>query len=210
MIWTDVCPLFIYLYLFLFYTNSYAYYYKNDFQKTLYLCFFSCAFISRILSSVYHIFNVISAEMQERLLIIDYIGISSAILTYPYVFATIFEINDFNNPRFLSFIIALILLESLFIKYPSFSLLMIICSIGTILTMVILLDSRASFIWKISYSASNLFMYGGILIFQLHIPECLWLNKYTTTFLYSHILWHNCVSATQLLLINASFHSYLK
>ena len=206
MIWTDICPIFIYFYLLFFHLHSNYYLYLSDFRKCLLLSFYSCAFISKFFSAIYHIFNVVSIEIHELLLKIDYIGISSVVLTYPYIYANIFDINDFSDFYFQLFLLFLIIIEGFFIANPTLFNLIFISFIANILTTLIILNNQISLIWKISYGTSSLFMYGGIIIYHLNIPECLWLNKYTKTYFYSHIIWHNCVTVAELLLINASFY----
>lgn len=205
MIWSDIFAIQLFFFIFNYFIHSNIFFSLSYFHKILYCLVYCCAFITRFFSFIYHTFNVMSVNIHKKLLILDYIGISSISLAYPYTFVNINNINTFYDSKFILFIFGITILQILFIKYPSMFYLSFVGSVGFILTLNILFLNYISFIWKFCYCSCVIYMIIGIFIYSFNIPECFSLNSYTKTIFYSHTLWHNFVTIAQLMIITTTF-----
>lgn len=217
MIWTDIFPIFLYTHLYVSWHYSPAYQHMSVFYKTLAIGSYIAAYTTRICSCIYHIFNPISLQVNQRLINLDYIGIVFMLCGYPWVFVNSLQITTYTDARFLTytlfvslaFIISIAYFTRMLVKNnsPTISqetILLALSGIGTGTSSVIIFDANANILWRLHCGIGLFcFIFGYLVFFTWHFPE----NKYSSIspILYSHIFWHNIVSLGQYLYLCTTF-----
>ena len=216
MIWTDIFPCILFSYIYVHWLYSDSYQAMNSFYRILASGTYVAALTSRSFSCIYHIFNPISLQMNRSLINLDYIGITSIIFGYPWVYANALHIKSCTDDRFIFYISGLALCMIATTAYFTMAILnrtkniqqtpiiIFIVSIGTATSSLIVLDHDISTEWKFHCMLGTYcFLFGYIVFYNLHIPESLY--KPYHPLLYSHVMWHNIVTMGQYLFLCTTY-----
>jgi predicted membrane channel-forming protein YqfA (hemolysin III family) len=224
MIWTDITPLIGYILMAYYWTLSDVYYNMSGFHRTLGYGAYLAAIMTRLCSSIYHIFNPVSLYTNQALINIDYIGIIFMTCGFSWVYVHAYDIHEYDHPKyihFMTFIIPYFLVcNSVFIwlfvtnnkRYAWIQTPIIISSacIGTWVSSLIIFDNNMSDNWRYCCGiGTTSFIFGYVFFYILHFPECI-LKDRVQTIMYSHIWWHNMVTFGQTVFLYTTFLESVK
>lgn len=200
MIWSDILPTISFTMIFLY--HMYYISIKNKYIILSYIGIIS----SRFFSTIYHIFNCMSIEMNNRLFIIDMIGISNM------VYVSCFLIRQLKNIMIIE--IYTILLLSLHLGFVSCLTINIINQknisnkeqymlsslilLGHVPNFLIVFNQDVDNIYKILSTIAFMSFMFGYLIYIYNYPECIYPLRFDKHFMHSHVIWHNMVSLSQI------------
>lgn len=219
MIWTDITPLMGYIYLLYYWTHSNAYQHMSVFYRLCALGGYIAAIMTRLCSSIYHIFNPISLYTNQALINLDYIGIIFMSCGFSWVYINAEEIYDYTDGRYVRFLSIMIpyfmFCNSIFIwllltnnkkgRCLQVPIILSSASLGSYISSLVILNNNINNEWRICCGiGTTSFIFGYIIFYVLHFPECI-LKEGIHSIMYSHIWWHNIVTIGQLAFLRTTF-----
>jgi predicted membrane channel-forming protein YqfA (hemolysin III family) len=226
MIWTDITPLFGYVTMAYYWTLSDAYKNMSDFYKILGYGAYLAAIMTRLCSSIYHIFNPISLYVNQTLINIDYVGIMFMTCGFSWVYVNALDIHDYRDSRYIQFISGIIsyvlICNTFFIwllmtnnkKYEWIQMPIILSSatVGTWVSSLVIFNNNMNDEWRYCCGiGTSSFIFGYVFFYILHFPECILKDRVQTSIImYSHIWWHNIVTLGQTVFLYTTFLDCVK
>lgn len=202
MIWTDILPLCVFAALFAMYLQ------QNP--STLAVGVHLGVIVSRLCSSVYHIYNCYSLRANQRLINLDLIGICCMAFGSPYLYAIANRTDRFGDPGFLTytgcmalqFTVCVGLFAYLLVSDSNTAhltrlrqpLLVLLATTGN--SPVLRMDTSCTSPGCLAWGAAFLFAAGYVVFYTLkvHAPFCS-----------SHVLWHLTATSAQLCVVAMTF-----
>jgi predicted membrane channel-forming protein YqfA (hemolysin III family) len=200
MIWSEIFPC-------LYFCMCYANYLRSNWcccVWTTHALYFGLI-TSRVCSAIYHIFNCVSTQMHNRLIYLDFIGISNMAITTPVFYLNIVGHNEYYHVYITSIASVYLFSLSIFVYSMMYNVdidksiaycqgLLVFMAIMTCTPMMIVgIDMQLC-----RYYISVACLATGFLIYCARLPERLMkLGAADGKIWNSHVLWHCFVSVAQ-------------
>jgi len=224
MIWTDITPLIGYILMTYYWSLSDAYSSMSTFHKVMGYGGYLAAIMTRLCSSIYHIFNPVSLYTNQTLINVDYIGIIFMTCGFSWLYIHAYDINNYKDPKYIHFLswlipyfmvcnfvfIWLLLTNNKKYKWVQMPIILSSAGIGTWISCLIIFDKNTNDDWRYCCTIGiSCFVFGYIVFYVLHFPECI-LKDTVHTIMYSHIWWHNIVTLGQVVFLQTTFLPFKK
>jgi len=200
MIWTDIAPVCLFLALFIVHVTSLQFAMQPPFYQCLVIGVFLGTIVSRICSSVYHVFNCVSLRANQTLIGVDMLGICCMAFGSPWGFANANNISDPRDAAFIAYVVilsfsfascAVAILTQSRMRQP---LLVVLAVIGNVPAQ--------------NLTAAMGFAVGYAVFYRGRFPECFLPPGATDGKIYnSHVLWHILASLSQLGYVMKTFET---
>ena len=223
MIWSDILPLCAFVVLFVVNIASETFEKRIFFSKCLVGGVFVAVIISRVCSSIYHIYNCYSLKVNQTMINLDLIGICCMAFGSPWVFANANKIESFLDPRFLIYtsvlfsIFAVCVLFLIFIfidggessKWLKFRqpFLIVLAGLGNFPAIQLGANDDFPSTWRVLVLLAVAgFIVGYSVFYICRVPE-IFLKKGVSDgqIWNSHVIWHMVASTAQLCYILTTF-----
>ena len=218
MIWSDIMPMFMFTYVYMWYIYSNIYKELNTFYKVTSSSIYIAVIVTRLCSSIYHIFNSMSLRSNNMLINFDLIGICQGALGSPWFMANLLQIDTFNNDYFLSYvsllftfyIICVFIFGYLLISTDkheildrlAINMLLFLALIGNTPLIIIGLNNRFPLMFRILCLTGTGSLGLGYIIYTKNIPEVFMRPGIADGKIWnSHVIWHTFVTIAQMCFI---------
>jgi predicted membrane channel-forming protein YqfA (hemolysin III family) len=219
MIWSEIIPVFIFLYLTVSYVSSIFFASLNDLEKCLTIAIYIAVFTSRLFSCIYHIFNCFDLHLNSVLINFDLMGICQGALGSSwFMYIYVGKINDlfltYVSILYSNYFICLILFnilltskdKNLLLSNLAMNLLLLLAFIGNLPLIAIGCSNYFPFLLRLCCLSGTCTLFLGYLIYIYYIPEIFLLpGKADGKIWNSHVIWHNCVTISQVFFISAIY-----
>ena len=221
MIWSDLLPMFVYGQIFVWYVTSDKFRRLDEMHQVMTGAIYFAVFITRVFSSIYHIFNCMSLRLNQILINLDLMGICQGSLGSSWFMATYLGIRKWQDDRFLvyvsilytNYIMCMVVFSYLLMSADksavfnrlAINLLLVLAVIGNAPLIAIGCSNSFPMYLRICCLCGTGTLSLGYMIYSNNIPEVFMKVGIADGKIWnSHVIWHNLVTIAQACFICAT------